>query len=120
MPLNAWDGAFIGVMTVSGSSEDVPQRVRLAWVELNCFTCGEVAGFIENQRIVRPVYSGGIRLERGRPRCGRCGECCWLGRVGSPPAVPLSARLATDQQRQHVAMEVAVDRQQHAVDACVG
>src|SRR5437763_14706314 len=73
MPLNAWDGAFIGVMTVSGSSEDVPQRVRLAWVELNCLTCGGVAGFIENQRIVRPVSSGGIRLERGRPRCGRCG-----------------------------------------------
>ena len=67
---------------MSGSSEDVPQRVRLAWVELNCFSCGEVAGFIENERIVRPVYSGGIRLERGRPRCGRCGGTLLAGARG--------------------------------------
>ena len=70
------------MMTMSASTDDVPPRVRVAWVELNCFTCGEVAGFIEDQRIVRPVYPGGIRLERGRPRCGRCGGVLLMGERG--------------------------------------
>jgi hypothetical protein len=49
-----------------------PPRLRIAWLELTCLPCGEVAGYIENQRLVRPVYPGGIRMEGGRPRCGRC------------------------------------------------
>jgi hypothetical protein len=49
-----------------------PPRIWIAWLELTCLPCGEVAGYIENQRLVRPVYPGGIRMERGRPRCGRC------------------------------------------------
>lgn len=48
-------------------------RQRIEWTELSCLTCGEVAGYIENQRIVRPVVPRRIRLERGRLRCGRCG-----------------------------------------------
>jgi hypothetical protein len=70
------------MMTMSATTGDGLPRVRLAWVELNCFTCGEVAGFIENERIVRPVYPGGIRLERGRPRCGRCGGVLLTGERG--------------------------------------
>lgn len=54
------------------SGSNPPQRTRIAWLELTCLACGEVAGYIENERIVRPVYPGGIRLDNGRPRCGRC------------------------------------------------
>jgi hypothetical protein len=70
------------MMTMSASTEDALPRVRFTWVELSCFTCGEVAGFIENERIVRPVYPGAIRLERGRPRCGRCGGVLLTGQRG--------------------------------------
>jgi hypothetical protein len=69
-------------MTMSAMTEDAPRRVRIAWVELSCFTCGEVAGFIEDQRMVRAVYQGGIRLERGRLRCGRCGGVLMAGERG--------------------------------------
>ncbi|MDQ6669874.1 MAG: hypothetical protein M3069_03850 [Chloroflexota bacterium] len=50
-----------------------PPRVRIEWFELTCLPCGELAGYVENGRVVRPVYPRGIRLERGRPLCGRCG-----------------------------------------------
>ena len=63
-------------------SEQPPPRVRISWLELTCLPCGEVAGYIENQRIVRPVYPGGIRLDRGRPRCGRCGGLLLSGNCG--------------------------------------
>jgi hypothetical protein len=58
------------------------ERVRIAWLELSCLPCGEVAGFIEDERVVRPVYPGGIRLDRGRPRCGRCGALLFGGERG--------------------------------------
>ena len=60
-----------------------PPRARIEWVELTCFACGEVAGYIENQRVVRPVLVGGIRLERGRPLCGRCGSLLLAGQRGT-------------------------------------
>jgi hypothetical protein len=41
-----------------------------------------VAGYIEDGRIVRAVYPGGIRLERGRPCCGRCGALLFGGERG--------------------------------------
>jgi hypothetical protein len=41
-----------------------------------------VAGYVENQRIVRPVFPRGIRLERGRPLCGRCGGLLLSGERG--------------------------------------
>jgi hypothetical protein len=41
-----------------------------------------VSGYIEDQRIVRPVFPGGIRLDRGRPRCGRCGGLLLAGNRG--------------------------------------
>ena len=63
-------------------AESPAPRVRISWIELNCLTCGEVAGYIENARIVRPVYPGGIRLERGRPRCGRCSGVLLAGNRG--------------------------------------
>jgi hypothetical protein len=62
--------------------EEPRERVRIAWLELSCLPCGEVAGFIENDRIVRPVYPGGIRLEQGRPRCGRCNALLFGGQRG--------------------------------------
>src|SRR5207245_1044819 len=61
------------VMTMRASlsrlaSLDEPRpRVRIPWVELSCLPCGEVAGYIEDRRVVRSVYQGGILLERGRP-----------------------------------------------------
>jgi hypothetical protein len=74
-------------MTLTAASteitEDPPQRIRIAWLELTCLPCGEVAGYVENQRIVRPVYPGGIRLERGRLRCGRCGGLLLAGNRGT-------------------------------------
>jgi len=57
-------------------------RLRISWLELTCLPCGEVAGYIEDQRIVRPVFPGGIRLERGRPRCGRCNGLLLAGERG--------------------------------------
>ena len=62
--------------------EEPRQRIRIAWLELTCLPCGEVAGFIEDERLVRPVYPGGIRLDRGRPRCGRCGALLFGGDRG--------------------------------------
>jgi len=62
--------------------EEPRQKVRIAWLELSCLPCGEVAGYIEDGRLVRPVYPGGIRLERGRPRCGRCNALLFSGERG--------------------------------------
>lgn len=62
--------------------EEPRQRVRIAWLELSCLPCGEVAGFIEDDRIVRPVYPGGIVLEHGKPRCGRCHALLFGGQRG--------------------------------------
>jgi hypothetical protein len=72
-------------MTMSATLQDSDQprqRVRIAWLELTCLACGEVAGFIEDERVVRPVYPGGIRLDRGRPRCGRCTALLFGGQRG--------------------------------------
>jgi hypothetical protein len=63
-------------------TSDAPPRVRIAWLELSCLPCGEVAGYIEDQRIVRPNLPGGIRMERGRLRCGRCGGLLLPGNSG--------------------------------------
>ena len=67
----------ISALLAQTQSDAFPQgdpapRVQISWLELTCLPCGEVAGYIEDQRIVRAVYPGGIRLERNRPRCGRC------------------------------------------------
>jgi len=58
-------------------------RTRIAWTELTCLTCGEVAGYIQDHRIVRPVAPGRIRLERSRLRCGRCGGMLLPGERGT-------------------------------------
>jgi hypothetical protein len=73
------------MMTTDASPVPTDQpsaRVRIAWLELTCLACGEVSGYIEDERIVRPVYPGGIRLERGRPRCGRCDALLFGGQRG--------------------------------------
>jgi hypothetical protein len=67
---------------VPHTSESAEPRIRIAWLELTCLPCGEVAGYIENARLVRPVYPGGIRLDRGRPRCGRCSGLLMSGDRG--------------------------------------
>jgi hypothetical protein len=59
-------------MTMIAAATDVPERVHIAWVELTCLPCGEVAGYIENHRVVRPNHPGGIRLRHNRLHCGRC------------------------------------------------
>ena len=70
-------------MSISVAQIEEPrQRVRIAWLELTCLPCGEGAGVIEDERVVRPVYPGGIRLDRGRPRCGRCGALLFGGDRG--------------------------------------
>jgi hypothetical protein len=58
-------------------------RARIVWTELSCLTCGEVAGYIQDHRIVRPVTPGRIRLERSRLRCGRCGGMLLAGERGT-------------------------------------
>jgi len=72
----------MGMSATVAASEEPRPRVRIAWLELTCLTCGEVAGVVEDERIVRPVYPGGIRLERGRPRCGRCNALLFGGERG--------------------------------------
>ena len=69
-------------MSMSAVALPPPVRQRIEWTELNCLTCGEVAGYIENQRIVRPVIPGRIRVERKRLRCGRCGGLLLAGMCG--------------------------------------
>jgi hypothetical protein len=69
-------------MSMIAESETVI-RERIQWTELNCFTCGEVAGYVENQRVVRPVLPGRIRPERGRLGCGRCGGMLLAGACGT-------------------------------------
>jgi hypothetical protein len=64
------------------ADDQPPPRVQISWLELTCLPCGEVAGYIEDQRIVRPVYPGGIRLDRNRPRCGRCQGLLLAGNRG--------------------------------------
>ena len=66
---------------LTGTEEPAP-KIRIAWTELTCLPCGEVAGYIEDQRLVRPVYPGGIRLLRNRPHCGRCGGMLLAGERG--------------------------------------
>lgn len=65
------------------AAPEAPIRERIKWTELCCLTCGEVAGYIENQRIVRPVSPGRIRLERARLSCGRCGGLLLPGARGT-------------------------------------
>lgn len=60
----------------------VRPRVRIAWIELTCLPCGAVAGYIENGSVVRPNSPDGIRLVRGRLRCGRCDGALLAGDRG--------------------------------------
>jgi hypothetical protein len=60
----------------------VRPSVRIAWIELTCLPCGAIAGYIENGRIVRPNSPDGIRLLRGRLRCGRCDGALLAGDRG--------------------------------------
>jgi hypothetical protein len=77
----------MSVMTTSATyastfDDAAPVRTRITWLELSCLPCGEVAGYIEDQRLVRPVTPGAIRLERNRLRCGRCGGLLLGGNRG--------------------------------------
>jgi hypothetical protein len=58
------------------------ERIRIAWVELTCLPCGEVAGYVEDQRFVRPTYPGGIRVVGRGLRCGRCNGALLFGNRG--------------------------------------
>jgi hypothetical protein len=69
-------------MNAALGAVDPAPRARIAWFELTCLPCGEVAGYVEDDRIVRPVYPGGIRLDKGRPRCGRCNGLLLSGNRG--------------------------------------
>ncbi len=70
-------------MSATQQDLEVPrERVRIAWLELTCLQCGEVAGYIEDRRIVRPVSLGAIVLEKGVPRCGRCHALLFGGERG--------------------------------------
>jgi hypothetical protein len=72
-------------MTLTATSFEsvaVAERPRISWVELSCLNCGELAGYIENERIVKPVVPGRVRLEKGRLRCGRCNGLLLSGQRG--------------------------------------
>jgi hypothetical protein len=70
------------VMSTTAEPQPLP-RERIKWTELSCLTCGEVAGYVENQRILRPVLPGRIRLDRSGLRCGRCGGTLLAGAHGT-------------------------------------
>jgi hypothetical protein len=55
---------------------------RVAWIELTCLNCGEIAGYIEDRRFVRGVVPGRVRLDGKRLRCGRCGGLLLTGDHG--------------------------------------
>jgi hypothetical protein len=62
-------------------------KPRITWVELSCLNCGELAGYVENERLVKPVVPGRVRLEGGRPRCGRCNGLLLTGERGVATSV---------------------------------
>jgi hypothetical protein len=63
--------------------EEVTVRTpRVAWIELSCLNCGELAGYIEDRRVVRQMAPGRLRVDRGRLRCGRCGGLLLTGDQG--------------------------------------
>ena len=62
---------------------DPPVRIRIEWLELTCLPCGDIAGYVEDRRIVRAVFPDGIRLEHGRLRCGRCNGLLFSGNSGT-------------------------------------
>jgi hypothetical protein len=43
-------------------------------IELHCLMCGDVAGVIEDRKIVRPTREGSIRYDGRKLMCGRCGS----------------------------------------------
>jgi hypothetical protein len=57
-------------------------RQRISWVELSCLNCGELAGYVENHRIVKPVQPGLIKIHGNRLRCGRCSGLLLFGDRG--------------------------------------
>jgi hypothetical protein len=76
-------------MTMSAAtlgSESVA-KPRISWVELSCLNCGELAGYVENERVVKPVVPGRVRLDSGRPRCGRCNGLLLTGERGVATSV---------------------------------
>lgn len=70
------------MMTFAAPVEIETPRERISWVELSCLNCGELAGYVENHRIVKPVSLGRVRLDKGRPRCGRCNGMLLYGDRG--------------------------------------
>jgi ribosomal protein S27AE len=62
-------------------------KPRISWVELSCLNCGELAGYIENGRIVKPVVPGRVLLHARRLNCGRCGGLLLSGERGTATSV---------------------------------
>ena len=48
-------------------------------VELDCLTCGEIAGMLENRPVIRQRVPGAVRLGVTGLSCGRCGGALMLG-----------------------------------------
>lgn len=72
-------------MTFAVTGFDAPevvQKPRISWVELSCLSCGELAGYIENARLVKPVVPGRILMDGQRLRCGRCHGLLLTGHRG--------------------------------------
>jgi RNase P subunit RPR2 len=49
--------------------------------------CGELAGFLEDRRRVRPRVSGSVRFDGRRLTCGRCGSILLPGEEDRSPAI---------------------------------
>ena len=73
---------FAQAQTTFQSFEQPRPKPRISWLELTCLTCGEVAGYVENQRVLRPVQPGRIRLDGRGLRCGRCDALLLPGNRG--------------------------------------
>jgi hypothetical protein len=63
----------------SDTEPSTPVPPRVVRVELSCLMCGEVAGLLEDRRIVRPRAQGSIRYDGRRLTCGRCGSILMPG-----------------------------------------
>ena len=63
-------------------------RPVIVRTELSCLLCGEIAGVIENRRIVRPRSPGSVRYDGRRLTCGRCGSFVIAGDDDPTPPGP--------------------------------
>jgi hypothetical protein len=61
-------------MSLPPDEPSVSPTRRVQRIELTCLLCGEIAGVLEDRRVVRPRAPGSVRFQGRLLRCGRCGS----------------------------------------------